>query len=1226
MTRKVTAVLLTLILAVNLFLLTDVYAAEVRYSANWFDRAEFDTTVLTLELKLTRPDTFGFEISAPKDLDDAENLNDKRSMGMFRVYNGEFLFRSNGLWIGIGQESQNAITHVDFEYNVINTVKIKTTKSTGLVEWYLNDEYVGQSKMTGMVYSANCISVYADSSVPAGSCSLSILSNVGMEKGVLKCSAEKIDFEEKRISLSFSDTPQNFDFVDSIVIKKVNENNGEKIIPTTVLSSGGTSLVLSYDEKLDSGSEYAIILPDGIKSEDRSVLSDNILYFSTASEEIETPTSPKVDYNNGSAEGCWFEIIGQQIVETGGDHGKAHNVTAYSSNDFQYIWNSFTPSQDAVSCVSFDILPIKENLKIGIEFRAEANVNPITIAFGENGYILAMSGWTNAGWLNLSYPFTGNNVAWFGSNLIGEYESGEWINFKVEFDKNAKTAKIYVDGTLKYTMPKSKLGSFDVLSEVAFRTAGTNATKGEQLLLLDNVSASKISKSPAMEKLRFTDAYGKQKGAFATVSRFLSKIELSYDSIMEKETFTDSTVKLMYDGREVSYSGSLSSNKKTYSIVPAEMPAKGEKIEILVDGVKNVNKENAEKYYAYAFANDETAGFDVKTLKITDSAETEASSAGGELFAKAVIVNGTNVSRELFISLSGTKNGELKKLDYIRKTIESNSVFVVNSTENRIMINSTDCDEVLLSVQYAEGLKPVTESVKIGVATDRGEDIVVSGQSDKLYKGSKISIDIFARGKGVDDIDSASDFRDVLIAKGITESNENGEFKLSFKIGYDNIKSGMYKVFINSDVYETTETILYVNQTTSQSVIEDELIPAVSGENKEELAGVILDNHFDLGVDDAYMSEEIALRAAELVLEYAKENSITAENATTVLNKAVAIASFELDELDDIMAEGERFDLENTKLKNLYKRSFVNKKTSELIKGRLDSLTFEDFEAFDKALCDAFVLSVVENPVEPNSVKDVLETFNIYGKTTAHYDYVSNNKYDTINDLKTAIQNYNPPGGSGSSSGGGGSSRKDDEHIQVEEETPTQTPTQEFVSQPYFSDIQSVDWASTAIITLAKKGIVNGKEDGRFCPLDNITREEFTKMLVNALNIDGKGKADFKDVEKGSWYAEFIDRAFSAEVVGGIGDGLFGTGRNITREDMAVMIYRAAEKAGIAFGENYNEVLFDDDAEIAEYAKEGVYALKTAGIINGKSNNSFAAKAFATRAEAAKMIYGIIGK
>ena len=112
--------------------------------------------------------------------------------------------------------------------------------------------------------------------------------------------------------------------------------------------------------------------------------------------------------------------------------------------------------------------------------------------------------------------------------------------------------------------------------------------------------------------------------------------------------------------------------------------------------------------------------------------------------------------------------------------------------------------------------------------------------------------------------------------------------------------------------------------------------------------------------------------------------------------------------------------------------------------------------------------------------------------------------------------------------------------------------------------------------------------------------------------------AGFSDVAKDSWYAEFIEKAYAMGIVSGMGDGTFGVGLSITRQDMCVMIYNAAKAAGITF--EVSDDAFADDEKIADYAKEAVYALKQAGAVSGVDAENFAPQETATRAQAAKII------
>ena len=71
---------------------------------------------------------------------------------------------------------------------------------------------------------------------------------------------------------------------------------------------------------------------------------------------------------------------------------------------------------------------------------------------------------------------------------------------------------------------------------------------------------------------------------------------------------------------------------------------------------------------------------------------------------------------------------------------------------------------------------------------------------------------------------------------------------------------------------------------------------------------------------------------------------------------------------------------------------------------------------------------------------------------------------------------------------------------------------------------------------------------------------------------------------------------------------------------MAVMLYNLLKSNNAEL--NDGGEAFDDDEQISDYAKEAVYALAGAGIINGVGDNRFAPHGNATRAESAKVIFG----
>ena len=175
-----------------------------------------------------------------------------------------------------------------------------------------------------------------------------------------------------------------------------------------------------------------------------------------------------------------------------------------------------------------------------------------------------------------------------------------------------------------------------------------------------------------------------------------------------------------------------------------------------------------------------------------------------------------------------------------------------------------------------------------------------------------------------------------------------------------------------------------------------------------------------------------------------------------------------------------------------------------------------------------------------------------------------------------------------------------------------------------FSDMSDFDWAKESVEALYKKGIVSGTGNGKFEPSRNVTREEMLVMILRAFEEEiGEEKADFADAEADGWYSSYLAAAKKAGYINGRPDGSFGVGDSVTREDAAVMAYNIAKAKGMTLDATKNGE-FTDAGEISDYALDAVYALKNAGVLNGKGEGIFAPQSTCTRAEAAKIIYALI--
>ena len=235
-------------------------------------------------------------------------------------------------------------------------------------------------------------------------------------------------------------------------------------------------------------------------------------------------------------------------------------------------------------------------------------------------------------------------------------------------------------------------------------------------------------------------------------------------------------------------------------------------------------------------------------------------------------------------------------------------------------------------------------------------------------------------------------------------------------------------------------------------------------------------------------------------------------------------------------------------------------------------------------------------------------------------------KYDEIAEKIETEKNKEETGGGssggsgGSSSGRGNSNRNDVSGVVTNDLLPSEN-TNEVITET-FHDLNTVSWAKEAICYLADKNVLNGRENGLFYPDDLVTREEFLKMITLALHIlDDSAETGFTDVECGRWSYPYIASGVAAAIINGVSEQKFAPEAFITRQDMAVIVFRAAQCMKLELS---GTAAFSDENEISDYAKNAVSHLAGTGIVNGVGNGLFAPKDAVTRAQAAKIIYELV--
>ena len=250
--------------------------------------------------------------------------------------------------------------------------------------------------------------------------------------------------------------------------------------------------------------------------------------------------------------------------------------------------------------------------------------------------------------------------------------------------------------------------------------------------------------------------------------------------------------------------------------------------------------------------------------------------------------------------------------------------------------------------------------------------------------------------------------------------------------------------------------------------------------------------------------------------------------------------------------------------------------------------------------------------------------------TKALLERLSSSPAYTAEMLKSAIADAMSSGGNGkgngggSGSGGSGGSMGAMSYVTVGDVENIESVTRPSEQKEIFSDIGQAEWAREAIEALAARNVISGYGDGTFAPNASVTREEFVKMATTAFDISCDEKIyPFLDVFETDWFYPYVNAAYTAGIVVGISENIFGVGKAITREDAAVILVRIAEYKGIKLPNIREYISFIDETTISGYAAEQIKTLYGAGVINGMEDGRFHPKDICTRAEAAKMIYGL---
>ena len=332
----------------------------------------------------------------------------------------------------------------------------------------------------------------------------------------------------------------------------------------------------------------------------------------------------------------------------------------------------------------------------------------------------------------------------------------------------------------------------------------------------------------------------------------------------------------------------------------------------------------------------------------------------------------------------------------------------------------------------------------------------------------------------------------------------------------------------------------------------------------------------------------------------------------------------------------------------------------QAVSAALAGKVFADFTASCRAADLAYGLCQVENTAY-QSLHTVMtvyaKTFGITDADVAYLNGLSANKRSEVYRIwkqlltgqenltaqavadacKTAIARAGKDtggtgggGGTGGSKGsGGGRTSGGSSAVSLPATAPEQQTEYQKDETPHnFDDMAQAAWAAEAVTALSNKGILRGTAMRTFEPNRNITRAECLKIVLTAFELashEYTGEQPFEDVALDSWYYYYVTSGVKLGIVNGTGGGAFEPDREITREEMASMFYRASKKGYVGYqAADLEKECFTDQTDISAYALEAVLTLQQHGVLSGMGDGRFAPQSTATRAETAQMVYNLL--
>ena len=191
-------------------------------------------------------------------------------------------------------------------------------------------------------------------------------------------------------------------------------------------------------------------------------------------------------------------------------------------------------------------------------------------------------------------------------------------------------------------------------------------------------------------------------------------------------------------------------------------------------------------------------------------------------------------------------------------------------------------------------------------------------------------------------------------------------------------------------------------------------------------------------------------------------------------------------------------------------------------------------------------------------------------------------------------------------------------------EIPSGATVKVIANKKTFKDVKDSDWFAGAVDFVSSHELFQGVGNDEFAPKSNMTRAMLVTVLYRLQDEPKAGKTSFDDVPADTWYTKAVAWAAEEGIVLGVGNDRFAPNDNITREQIATILYRYVKYLGFDVSAKGDLSRFKDGKDVSSWAQDAMLWAEKVGLFQGDDSGNLNPRSNATRAEVATLMQRLV--